>query len=516
MVAGLIHKADRTACDLRQIIVEVQCLGIKSSPRIPARKGGAGPSEGGYLVVQDKVIAVPLAGKYVETSPYRIERNGNTFALYREGEYLVPVEPVRRAKFYDYKTERGVPYWKIALLHGTDCVASSVIQTCLWWNTDKRCRFCGIEISLNQGATVAVKQPEDLAEVAEKAKELDRASHVVLTTGAGKITQSEISTLSKCARAIKQRTGLPIHVQCLPPRDPGALEELREAGVDTIGLHIESFDPQVLSRIAPLKAAIGLNRYEKAWRRAVRIFGVNQVSSFLIVGIGESDRSIAEGSEYLADLGVFPFVVPLRPIPGSFMEDIPPPPPERMISLYKEIAKVLKTKGLSSKDSKAGCVLCGACSALSIYEEHPDIVCYPCRTDEEVSIALELRKEVFVKEQRMFEKSDIDQNDNKSTLLIAKRGEEIVGTVRVYPEGENGHWVGGRLAVKKAHRHTGTGKILVEEAVRYVKRRGCKRFTAHIQEGNVPFFLTLGWKPVGPLELYFGKPHQLMEANLSK
>jgi len=476
----------------------------KKSPLAPGPKGGAGPSEGGYLAIQGKVIAVPLAGEYVDASPYRLKGYNGRFGLYREEEYIVPAEPVSRAKFYDYKTESGVPYWKIALLHGTDCVATSVIQTCLWWNTDKRCSFCGIEISLNQGITVAVKQPEELAEVAEKAKELDGASHVVLTTGASKAPQSEISTLSKCTRAIKRRTGLPIHAQCLPPKDLGALEELREAGVDTIGLHIESFDPQVLSSMAPLKAAIGWNRYEKAWRRAVKIFGVNQVSSFLIVGIGESEMSVVEGSEYLADLGVFPFVVPLRPIPGSFMEDISPPSPERMISLYQEIAKVLKTKGLKSKDSKAGCVRCGACSGLSVYEEHSDIVCYPCRTDEETSIALELRQEVFVREQGMFEGSDVDENDERSTLLIAKKGEEVVGTVRVYPVGTGGSWVGGRLAVKKEYRHTGAGRILVEEAVRYAKARGCRRFTALIQEKNVLFLNVWAGGPLKGLKSTLG------------
>jgi len=56
--------------------------------------------------------------------------------------------------------------------------------------------------------------------------------------------------------------------------------------------------------------------------------------------------------------------------------------------------------------------------------------------------------------------------------------------------------------------------LLVQAAMSYVKKLGCTRFTACIQEQNVRFFSLLGWKAVGPVEIYRGKPHQLMEADL--
>ena len=114
---------------------------------------------------------------------------------------------------------------------------------------------------------------------------------------------------------------IPIHAQFLPPTDDGKLHELKTAGVDTVGIHIESFDFDTLSRIAPAKAVIGFERYERAWNKAVQVFGHNQVSSFLLVGLGESEESVVRGSEFLAERGVYPFVVPFRPIPGSAMQD---------------------------------------------------------------------------------------------------------------------------------------------------------------------------------------------------
>jgi putative N-acetyltransferase (TIGR04045 family) len=98
--------------------------------------------------------------------------------------------------------------------------------------------------------------------------------------------------------------------------------------------------------------------------------------------------------------------------------------------------------------------------------------------------------------------------------LAAEWNDEIVGTVRFFPVNKNGHWIGGRLAVRKGYRNTGAGELLVREAMQYVKNQGCNKFTAHIQLENVPFFSRLGWKAVGPVKEYFGKPHQLMEADL--
>jgi len=67
-------------------------------------------------------------------------------------------------------------------------------------------------------------------------------------------------------------------------------------------------------------------------------------------------------------LGVYPFLVPLRPIPGSLLENALPPAPELMIGIYEEVSEILKGCGIFSKKNKAGCVLCGACSALPVFE----------------------------------------------------------------------------------------------------------------------------------------------------
>ena len=498
-----------------ELITELQSFGLRVQGQFSPRKGGAGPAEGGTFLISGIPVNLPISNEYVSKSPYLLREEGDQSLIFKDEKAVCLVHLIERPRFYDYSTEEGIPYTKIALLHGKDCLATSVIQTCTYWHSSERCQFCGIELSHQSGQTIKIKTPEQLSEVARKAKGLDSIQHIVLTTGTVQPPGEEISTLVPCALAIKKTTGLPIHAQFCPPSNMEGLYELKDAGVNTVGIHIESFDFETLSRIAPAKAAMGFERYKKAWKMAVEIFSPNQVSSFLIVGLGEKKDSIIWGSNFLADLGVYPFVVPLRPIPGSIMENVLPPDPEEMKRIYEEVACILKRKGLSASRSLAGCVRCGACSALSCFEEVTDyLVCHPVRTRFEQERDFEIRKEVFVLEQKLFSNSDADEHDPKSIHLVAEWENQVVGTVRVFPVNHNGHWIGGRLAVRKEFRNTGAGELLVREAIECVKNRGCTKFTAHIQVENVSYFSRLGWRVIEPMKEYFGKPHQIMEANL--
>ena len=94
------------------------------------------------------------------------------------------------------------------------------------------------------------------------------------------------------------------------------------------------------------------------------------MSSFIIAGLGEDVTNIIEGAELLCDMGVFPYLLPFRPIPGTPLDNSNPPAPETMIYLYKEINSLLKKYGLTSGASKEGCVRCGACSSLSLFESN--------------------------------------------------------------------------------------------------------------------------------------------------
>ncbi len=352
--------------ETKDLKVDLLCLGARTSGVDKGRKAGAGPAAGGMFLFGNTVANVPTQSWFVSTSPYSVDAENGKYAIKSDGEQITEVR-FPSAKFQALKTKDGIPYDKIALLHGADCLATTTIQTCVYWNTPKRCKFCAIELSLKNGVTIARKTPEQLAEVALAAKKLDLVTHITLTTGTTATPDKGINYLAETARAIKEATGLPIHAQFEPPKELSMIDVLYDV-VDTVGIHVESFDRVVLKEVAPCKVEIPFQHYVDAWKRSVDIFGDSQVSSYVIAGLGESDESIIGGSKLLAELGVYPFIVPLRPIPGSLLENERPPSPDRMKYIYEEVSGILHDNGVSWRKNKAGCVRCRACSALPDFE----------------------------------------------------------------------------------------------------------------------------------------------------
>ncbi|WP_280502223.1 MSMEG_0568 family radical SAM protein, partial [Nocardia farcinica] len=306
--------------------VDLALLGVRVDLPL-RRRAGAGPSDDGHVRIDGANVAVPLRAD----SPYSV-LDGR---LLLDGVDLdVPVEPVARPKFYDLTTAEGVCYEKIARLHGGDVLATTVVQTCIRYAEDQRCRFCSIEASLAAGSTIAVKRPEQLAEVAEAAVRLDGVRQMVMTTGTSAAKDRGARHLARCVRAVKRAVpDLPIQVQCEPPGELSVITDLHEAGADAIGIHVESLDDRVRARWMPGKSTVPLAEYRTAWAEAVRVFGRNQVSTYLLVGLGEDPDELVAGAEELIDMGVYPFVVPFRPLAGTLAGDVdgasPPAPPQR-------------------------------------------------------------------------------------------------------------------------------------------------------------------------------------------
>jgi hypothetical protein len=123
-----------------------------------------------------------------------------------------------------------------------------------------------------------------------------------------------------------------------------------------------------ITRSAPCKARWGIDAYFTAWERAVAAFGPGQVSTYVILGMGEDVEVTVEGCKRAIDLGVYPFVVPLRPVPGSLMEHVRPPPREAVEAVYRRVVPHLLARGMSSAGVTAGCARCQACSGLGAFE----------------------------------------------------------------------------------------------------------------------------------------------------
>ncbi|CAP57687.1 MSMEG_0568 family radical SAM protein [Gluconacetobacter diazotrophicus] len=357
----------------RQLVTDLQSFGLQVDGQVGgiARKGGAGPSDHRTVTIAGQTVMVPVYTAGARRSPFQAGPPGadGSHVLVRDGRPVGTIRFPAPPRFYGLTTADGVPYWKIALLHGRDTLATTVHQTCIRY-ADRRtsCQFCAIGQSLEAGRTIAYKTPQQLAEVAKAAVDLDQVRDMVLTTGTPNIVDRGAAVLAESARAIKAAVDLPLQVQCEPPRDHDWFQRLRDVGADTLGMHLEAATQRVRERIMPGKATVSVDRYMDAFASAVPVFGRGQVNTYILAGLGDTAEEILALAGRLIALGVYPFVVPFVPISGTPLEDHAPPSAEFMASLFTPLGKMLRTAGMTSSDIRAGCGRCGACSSLSAYE----------------------------------------------------------------------------------------------------------------------------------------------------
>ncbi|ORM65365.1 MSMEG_0568 family radical SAM protein [Pantoea rodasii] len=354
----------------QQLITELLTQGVQvinPQQEHVSRHGGAGPSDHQAMNIDGVTVMVPIYTHSAHRSPWQVKHEASgTTRLYNLSIPVKEISIAHKPRFYDRQTADGIP----ATLHGTDVLATTVLQTCIRYeNRAKACQFCAIGQSLAAGSTIARKTPQQLAEVAKAAVELDSVKHMVMTTGTPSGSDRGARILVESAAAIKAAVDLPLQGQCEPPGDAVWFQRMKDAGIDALGMHLEAVTPAVRARIMPGKAQVSVEQYLIAFADAVAVFGRGQVSTYILAGLGDTPGAILSLSETLIDLGVYPFVVPFVPISGTPLEHHAAPDSTFMTSILQPLGQMLNAANLRSSDIKAGCGRCGACSSLSSFEQ---------------------------------------------------------------------------------------------------------------------------------------------------
>lgn len=374
MNTAVLDPVDTSDEATRQLMTELQSQGLRlvdPGAGAASRRGGAGPSDHKAVTVDGVTLMVPVHTATAFSSPFVADAPGpDGRSLLRRGS--IPIARIafpRAPRFYGLQTADGVPYGQIATLHGADVLATTVLQTCIRYESRRKaCKFCAIGQSLAAGRTIARKTPAQLAEVAKAAVELDGVKHMVMTTGTPPTPDRGAQILCESAQAIRAAVDLPLQAQCEPPDTDTWFQRLKDAGVDTLGMHLEVVGEDLRRQILPGKAEVPMARYWDAFEAAVQVFGRGQVSTYLLAGLGDSAETLLATSRRLLDLGVYPFVVPFVPISGTPLEDHAAPTPEFMRSVLEPLGTMVAAAGVRAADIKAGCGRCAACSTLSRYE----------------------------------------------------------------------------------------------------------------------------------------------------
>jgi biotin synthase len=92
---------------------------------------------------------------------------------------------------------------------------------------------------------------------------------------------------------LKDASGLPISLSITPIPAP-FMKELREAGADRIGIALDGASEAVFERIKGVSAGnpYSFTKHRAALDEAVSVFGRGDVSTHIIVGLGETDKDI--------------------------------------------------------------------------------------------------------------------------------------------------------------------------------------------------------------------------------
>ena len=310
--------------DDRQLLVELQSLGVRvideTAGPLPGRRGGAGPSDALFLWVRGLPLTVPSHAGYVDASPYTVRVEGRRATLYRDDELVGPVTLPPRPRIYDMETADGVPYWKIALLH-LDSIASTVVQKCIYWDTPEQCGFCGIELTRGE-QTIPVKTPAQLAEVCTAARDYDHAVDVDADHGLAEPARPR-RDLHLALRARRSRRRAGCRSRCSSSRRTtcacstrcAARASTRSASTPRRSIPRCSRGSRRARRSAASRATSGPGSGRS------RCSAAAAVTTYVLLGMGERPELIIDGCRRAIEMGVYPFVVPLRPVPGTLMAD---------------------------------------------------------------------------------------------------------------------------------------------------------------------------------------------------
>jgi len=114
-------------------------------------------------------------------------------------------------------------------------------------------------------------------------------------------------------------------------------------------------------------------------------------------------------------------------------------------------------------------------------------------TKKDKIICFDIRREVFIKEQKISEKIEMDDKRVKATYFLALYKDVFVGTAR-YRQTNLGIKLE-RFAVLKSFRNFGIGKELVIYILNSIKNENY--IYLHAQESVINFYSRLGFKRIG-------------------
>ncbi|MFW9916980.1 MAG: radical SAM protein [Candidatus Thorarchaeota archaeon] len=130
-----------------------------------------------------------------------------------------------------------------------------------------------------------------------------------------------VQDLLQLIRTIRDNVTIPLSVSCFPVSKE-VFSELKVAGVCRIGIALDAATPELFSEVKGIRAG-GPYRWKshlQALSDAQEIFGKKQVTTHLIIGLGETEKQACEFLQAFMDLEIRVGLFAFTPIPGTRFE----------------------------------------------------------------------------------------------------------------------------------------------------------------------------------------------------
>jgi biotin synthase len=152
--------------------------------------------------------------------------------------------------------------------------------------------------------------------------------------------------LEALVKEIKKFLLIPVSVSC-QPRTKADIEQLAVAGIDRIGIAVDAASETVFNKVKGLEVG-GSYCWDTLFRHlneALAVFGKNNVSTHLIVGLGETEKDSVEFLQRCFDLGVLPALFAFTAVRGTALEAKKPPKLESYRRV--QLSRYLIVEGIS-------------------------------------------------------------------------------------------------------------------------------------------------------------------------
>lgn len=249
--------------------------------------------------------------------------------------------------------------------HGNQ-LAGAVYEDCVLFGLNEQCQFCVMNRSLTRKSPELTRKSAELFVNALKNIPLANYHGLSLNGGMTLHAGRGIEVIEPAVKTINRAfPNLPIAVEITPPEDTSWIGRLADAGVSSMMMNLECWDPQIRAQLLP-----GKNKYcpqamyFQAFEYALKVMRRGSVSTCFVVGT-EPTVSLKEGIKKVVEMGVIP-----SPLAGRYFEDVPNYPftPNAYWRDFMDIMEYTSSEmrrcNLCPTD-KAGCVACGMCDMIS-------------------------------------------------------------------------------------------------------------------------------------------------------